>query len=135
MGNQLVWNNDQDAGNFIPFLSESDLGDAKRITYYGGEMLATNEKFVIIKSEQIIVRSKYQNIGNLIEKKYVTDNEFYNYEYIENDYIFLNAELVYESNENEKSKIAEINKKIIVLFIIGLSLLIIIFIIKFNNFF
>jgi len=43
--------------------------------------------------------------------------------------LFINLEFVYEPDN--APKIAELNKKIIIIFIIGLSIIIIIFIIKF----
>ena len=47
----------------------------------------------------------------------------------EGEPLFINLEFVYEADN--APKISELNKKIIIIFIIGLSILIVVFIIKF----
>jgi len=119
--NQLTWSPENDS-NFLSFL-ETD--PSKKITFDAGDMLASLYNFIISSYHS---ESNYQQIiGNLIEPNNLFDmlKELK----IEGKALFINLEFVYEPDN--APKIAELNKKIIIIFIIGLSILIVIFIIKF----
>jgi len=126
--NCLRWAADSD-NNFFSFLKTSPT----EVPSFGvGDMVAgINEFIIVITNFQF---GKKQKIGCLIEDlSYDSLLNLAKYNNETNKKL-INLELVLKEDEIKKpdtTKIAEINKKIIIIFIIGLSILIIIFIIKF----
>jgi len=95
-----------------------------------GDIMTSLDYFAILVIK--IGNPYYQKIGHLIQTERSSIDELNTLS--KNSKSGLNLEFVFEADEVEKpdtTKIAEINKKIIIIVIIGLSILIILFIIKF----
>jgi len=128
--NVLLWRAEID-NNFFSFLKTSPTGGSKYVT---GDMVAGIDDFVFVITTYSYGDNK-QKIGYLIETENFSYNNLKNlakYDNENSEYPIINLELVLDEIEKPDTiKIAEINKKIIIIFIIGLSILIILFIIKF----
>jgi len=112
----LLWNEGIDT-NFISFLETPPSG---RLSFGLGDMVASKDDFFIALDS--IDYDNAQKIGNLIETENFSYQNLLKFEINENNDFFIKVKMIYESDE--------IIKKIIRIFIFGLSILIILFIIK-----